>query len=139
MLAGIHVHRVMVLAFMVCSLTAGIAGVIIASRLGSGDPSLGPSLLLPTYAGAFLGATAFRPGRFNVAGTVVAVYVLAVASSGLQILGVPSWSEAVFNGVALALAVGLSSQVANLRTARARRSRLRELTQAANETELSRS
>lgn len=119
--------RTIVLAFIISAVMAGIAGIILASRLGSGDPAVGPSLLPPTYAASFLGATAFRPGRFNVAGTVVAVFLLAVASSGLQLYGVPSWSENVFNGVALAAAVGLSSQVADLRASRARRSRLRAL------------
>lgn len=126
-LTGIRVHRVTILAFVVAGLMAGIAGVIIASQLGSGDPSLGPDLLLPAYAGSFLGATAFRPGRFNVPGTVVAIYFLAVASTGLQIYGVPSWSTDVFNGVALALAVGLSTKAADFRAGQARRSQLRKL------------
>jgi ribose transport system permease protein len=126
-LVGVRVPWVIIAAFTTSALIAGIAGVVYASRLGTGDPSLGPDLLLPAYAGSFLGATAFRPGRFNIPGTIVAVYLLAMATSGLQIYGVPSWSTQVFNGLALALAVGLSTKVADLQAARARRARLRSL------------
>jgi ribose transport system permease protein len=126
-LVGVRVPWVIIAAFSTSALIAGIAGVVYASRLGTGDPSLGPDLLLPAYAGSFLGATAFRPGRFNIPGTIVAVYLLAMATSGLQIYGVPSWSTQVFNGLALALAVGLSTKVADLKAARARRARLRSL------------
>ena len=126
-LVGIRVPRVIIFAFMTSGFVAGVAGVLYASRLGTGDPSLGPDLLLPAYAGSFLGATAFRPGRFNIPGTIVAVYLLAMATAGLQIYGVPSWSTQVFNGLALAVAVGLSTKVADLQAARARRARLRSL------------
>jgi ribose transport system permease protein len=126
-LVGIRVPWVIILAFMTSAFIAGVAGVVYASRLGTGDPALGPDLLLPAYAGSFLGATAFRPGRFNIPGTIVAVYLLAIATTGLQIYGVPSWSTLVFNGLALAVAVGLSTKVADLQAARARRARLRSL------------
>src|SRR6185437_2539122 len=122
-----RVPWVIILAFATSAFIAGIAGVVYASRLGTGDPSLGPDLLLPAYAGSFLGATAFRPGRFNIPGTIVAVYLLAIATSGLQIYGVQSWFTQVFNGMALAVAVGLSTKVADLQAARARRARLRSL------------
>jgi ribose transport system permease protein len=126
-LVGIRVPQAIIFAFIASGLIAGIAGVVIGSRLGTGDPALGPDLMLPAYAGSFLGATAFRPGRFNIPGTVVAVYLLAVATTGLQIYGVPSWSTDVFNGAALAIAVGLSTKVADFQVARARRLRLRSL------------
>ena len=81
-LVGIRVPRTIILAFVVSGFLAGVAGVVIASQLGTGDPSLGPDLLLPAYAGSLLGATAFRPGRFNIPGAIVAVYLLAVATAG---------------------------------------------------------
>jgi ribose transport system permease protein len=132
-LVGINVRRMTLLAFIISALMAGLAGVIIASQLGSGDPTLGPDLLLPAYAGPLLGATAFHPGRYNVPGTVVAIYLLASVAAGLEIYGVPSWSTYVFNGLALVIAVGLSNAAADMRAARARRSRLRALARATRE------
>ena len=56
----------------------------------------------------FLGATTIQPGRFNVLGTVVALFLLAVGIAGFQQLGAPFWVSPVFNGTALLIAVGLA-------------------------------
>lgn len=124
-LNGIAVPRMIVGAFVASGLLSGAAGVIIASQLGTAQPGLGPGYLLPAFAAAFLGATAIRPGQFNILGTVIGVYVLAVPISGLQQMGVANWFEHVFNGIALIVAVALSGQIAVLRARRARRARLR--------------
>ena len=125
LLSGIKVDRLIIASFVGSAVLAGFAGIMISSRLGSAQPGLGPQFLLPAFAAAFLGATTIRPGRFNLAGTVIAVYTLAFAITGLQQIGVPSWFEYVFNGIALIVAVGLSNQVSQLRQRRARRHRLR--------------
>ena len=59
-------------------------------------------------AAVFLGSTQFQGGRFNVAGTLVAVVVLAVGVKGLQLAGAPVWLPDLFNGVALLAAVGFA-------------------------------
>ena len=69
-----------VLGMVACSFFAAVAGVLLSSSLATGDPTVGPGYLLPAFAAAFLGSTQFRNGRFNVLGTVVAVYVLATGS-----------------------------------------------------------
>ncbi len=69
---------------------------------------VGPQFLLPAFAAAFLGATTIQPGRFNVLGTVVALFLLAVGIAGFQQLGAPFWVSPVFNGTALLIAVGLA-------------------------------
>jgi len=56
----------------------------------------------------FLGSTQLTAGRFNVWGTVLAVYVLAVGVKGLQLAGAPFYVAELFNGVALIFAVWLS-------------------------------
>jgi ribose transport system permease protein len=117
-LSGINNGRLVTVALVIAGGLAAIAAIIIASQLGSGQPLLGPSYLLPAYAGAFLGATTVTPGRFNVLGTVIAVYLLAAGVTGLQQLGVPSWVEPVFNGLALVIAVAFSGYVARTRARR---------------------
>jgi ribose transport system permease protein len=72
LLNGIRVDRLQILAFVASGVLSALAGVLIASEIGTADPTLGPQFLLPAFASAFLGATAFRPGRFNILGTVVA-------------------------------------------------------------------
>jgi len=125
LLTGIAVDWIVIAAFTLSGIICTLGGIIIASRLGSAQPELGPSFLLPAFASAFLGATTIRPGRFNAIGTVVAVYVIAVIVTGLQQIGVPFWAEYIVYGVALAGGVALSTRLTRLREERARRDQLR--------------
>lgn len=127
LLTGIPVTRLILGSFGVSALLCGLGGIIIASRLGSAQPELGPSFLMPAFASAFLGATTIRPGRYNALGTAVAVYTVAVIVAGLQQLGVPFWAENIVYGVALAGGVGLSRRLTRIREEAARRDQLRAL------------
>jgi ribose transport system permease protein len=104
-LAGIRTNRVLLISFCVSALGAAIAGILFAAQAGSGAPGVGDSYLLGSYAACFLGATIIRPGRFNVAGLIVAVLIIAIGVNGLQLWGVPFWVTQTFQGVALLVAV----------------------------------
>lgn len=114
-LTGISAKRYVTLAFMASGTLTALAGVILAAQLRVGQTSVGPDYLLPSFAGALLGATSIRPGRVNVWGTVVAVILLAVAVSGLQQMGAKFYVEPMFNGAMLILAVSLSIYMARRR------------------------
>jgi ribose transport system permease protein len=116
-LMGIRVRGLVVSSFALSGLLAGGAGVLLLGRVGSGNSGVGPNFLLPALAAGFLGATTVKVGRFNVPGTIIAVLVVAVGLSGLQLNGVPSWVEPVFNGGILAVAVS-ASRLAVLRSGR---------------------
>jgi ribose transport system permease protein len=107
-LAGVRVVAVIACSLIACATIAAFAGMLETASLGTGDPTIGPAYLLPAFSAAFLGSTQFRGGRFNVWGTIVAVYVLATGVKGLQLAGAPIWIPDLFNGVALLLAVGLA-------------------------------
>ncbi len=107
-LAGINTDLLTILAFTLSGFMAGIAGVLETATVGAAHPDVGPQFLLPAFAAAFLGATTIQPGRFNVLGTVVALFLLAVGIAGFQQLGAPFWVSPVFNGTALLIAVGLA-------------------------------
>lgn len=111
-LAGIDTNATVVQAMVIGGLLSAIAGCISLMNLGSSSPTIGLGELLPAFAGAFLGATAFHPGRYNVAGTVVAVYLVGVGIIGLQQLGAASYVEQLFNGGALLIAIVVSSLAA---------------------------
>jgi ribose transport system permease protein len=108
-LAGVRVTRVVLFALVTSGAVAGLAGLLLTSQLSTGDPTVGPGYLLPVIAAVFLGSTQFRGGRFNVWGTVVAAYTLAVGVKGLQLAGLPVWIPDLFNGAALLAAVGLAA------------------------------
>ncbi|UGS33891.1 ABC transporter permease [Capillimicrobium parvum] len=114
-LSGIPVDRVRAGSLVFSGLASAFSGVLLAGVLGAADPTVGPSYLLPALAGAFLGATAIVPGRFNVWGTVIAVYFLATGITGLELLGLSGYIEQVFYGGSLVLAVVLS-RLASRRT-----------------------
>jgi len=132
-LVGIRVQRLVIGSFVTAAVVAGVGGIIIASRLNSAQPDLGPQYLLPAYAAAFLGATTIRPGKFNPLGTAIAVYLVAVIVAGLQNLGVPSWAEFMVDGAALAVGVALANWLVRLREERVRRDQLRAIEESAQE------
>ena len=123
-LSGISARRYILLAFVGSGLLTGFAGVVLGSRLGVGQSSVGPEYLLPAFVGALLGSTSVRPGRANVWGTVLAVLLLGVAVAGLEQEGAQFYVESLFNGGMLVLAVGLAGYAARrrLRVAAASRS-----------------
>ncbi len=104
-LSNVRVGIVRSSAFVASGVIAGLAGVVLAGTLGSVDPSIGGEFLLQPYAACFLGMTAITIGRFNVLGTVIALYLLTVGITGLELLGAQPWVGDVFNGGALVLAV----------------------------------
>lgn len=110
-LAGIRVDRLKVGAFVAAGFVAALGGVLLVGLLGAADPNSGPILLLPGLASVFLGVTAFTPGRYNAAGTFVAVYFLVSGITGLELLGYSGWISSVFYGASLVIAVALSRLV----------------------------
>lgn len=110
-LAGINVQRIRFGSFIASGVIAALIGVLLVGNLGAIDPSIGNQYLLSPFAAVFLGATTIAVGRFNSLGTVVALYLLAVGFTGLQLMGAASWVNNVFNGVALMVAVALAKIV----------------------------
>ena len=114
-LAGLRVDAMRAGSLMACSLVATLAGLMQAGTVGAADPGGGTSYLLPAFAGAFLGQTAIKPGRFNAWGTFVAVYFLVTGITGLQLLGYTGWVQDVFYGGSLVVAVALGRVAARRR------------------------
>ena len=104
-LAGIRTGRLKILAFAVAGLLIGIGAVFALGQNGAANPGFGPDLLLPAYAAAFLGVTSYRPGYYNVPGSIIAILLLAVGFNGLNLLGAPFWVQPIFNGAVLLVAV----------------------------------
>jgi ribose transport system permease protein len=117
-LAGVPSRRLVFIALLISSIAGAFGGIIVTGSLGAGDPSVGPDYLLPAFAAAFLGATQFKPGRFNVVGTLVAVYLLATGVTGLQLAGAQFWITDLYNGVVLIVALSLASIQGRLRLRR---------------------
>ncbi len=104
-LAGVKTDRVIFLSFLASAVLASLAGVVYGARIGAGPPNVGANYLLPAFAAAFLGSTMIRPGRFNVPGLVVAMFIVAIGINGLQLYGIPFWITDLYQGTVLIVAV----------------------------------
>jgi len=112
-LVGLRVSRLTLSSFLISGVLAALAGILTVGQAGDANPQLVEgTLLLAALAAAFLGRSAFQPGRFNVPGTVLAVYFVAFSVSGLEFLGAASWVAQVFDGLALAGAVTVTTVLA---------------------------
>jgi ribose/xylose/arabinose/galactoside ABC-type transport system permease subunit len=104
-LSGIAVARYEVLAYTVCGLFAGAAGVMLASRVSVGQASLGAGLELQSIAAAVIGGAAIGGGHGRLLGVALGVAILTVLTSGLEIVGVSEFTRNMVTGVVLVVAV----------------------------------
>mgnify|MGYP006284049571 CR=1 FL=1 len=114
-LVGIRVPRMILVSFMIGAAVCGLGGALQLAQTGAANPTLGGSLTLPAFAAVFLGTTTIQPGRYNVAGTVVAVLFLGVLTSGFALAGLPDWVNVIVNGAALVIGVAVSAVVSKAR------------------------
>jgi ribose transport system permease protein len=117
-LVGIRVKRYEFGALVAAAVLASLAGILLAAQVTEVGPTVGPPYLLSAFAACFLSRTQIKVGRFNVAGTFVALILLGTGVEGLQLVDGPLWVTDLFNGLALVLAV--SGAILSTR-ARARR------------------
>jgi ribose transport system permease protein len=104
-LSGVRTDWIKIAAFSIAGGMAAMAGILQLGQAGGASAAFGVNLLLPAFAAIFLGATAIKPGVFNVWGTVIAILLLAAGFTGLGLQGVPLWVEPIFDGAILLIAV----------------------------------
>ena len=112
---GINIRRNRRIAFVVCSMFAGFAGIIQASMLSNVTPSMGDSNFLPAMSTCMLGATFLRPGVFNILGTILGYILLAVISNGLTMVGASFFLKDIIQGAVLIFAVGFVAVIRHKR------------------------
>jgi ribose transport system permease protein len=108
-LSGVPVERVRIWAFVIAGLAAAVAGVLLSSRVGSGQITAGDGYLLNAFAAVFLGSAALRDGEFHILGTLIGVMTVGFGFNGLAILGAPTFFQYIFSGGLLIVAVALST------------------------------
>lgn len=106
-LAGIKVHRVKVLAFVISGLLSATAGFILAARLGTAQPTAGTGLELAAIAAVIIGGTSLAGGRGALAGTLIGALLLGVIDNGLNLLDVSPFLQGVVKGLVILVAIFL--------------------------------
>lgn len=107
-LSGIAVRKLRLAAFVLTGLGAAMAGLMLASRVASANPTQGAGLMLDGIACVFLGMTLHRHREPHVLGTLAGVVLLGLLDNGLTQLRVDSYVREVMVGGILIIAVGLS-------------------------------
>lgn len=105
MASGINVDRVKILGFTISGTMAGIAGVVMAARLGSGSPSLANEFLLPAIACIVVGGTAITGGVGSVWRTFLGALIVQVIRIGMTFIGVSVFAQQIVFGIILVVAV----------------------------------
>jgi ribose transport system permease protein len=106
-LSGVNVVRWKIAVYVVCGMFAGLAGVVIAARLNSAQPSLGQGYELDAIAAAVIGGTSLSGGEGSILGTVIGAFIISTLTNGLRILSVPQEWQTVVTGGIVILAVYL--------------------------------
>lgn len=100
-LAGIAVVKYKIIYFVFCGLCASFGGMILTSRLASGQPNLASNMMMDTLTAVVLGGTAMAGGSGSIGGSVMGALLLTIISNGLTINGVNSFWQMIISALIL--------------------------------------
>ncbi len=104
---GINVRRLSIVVYVLSGLSAGLAGLLFSSELGSGQPSIGTTTELQVIAAVIIGGTSLFGGVGTIVGTVFGALLLEVITDGLVVININPAYEDVVIGLVIVLAVGI--------------------------------
>ena len=104
-LSGIDINRYKFIGFVITSLLVGIAGIILASLMDTGQQGSAKGFELVVIAAVLLGGTSFKGGSGTIVGTILGILVLKVINNGIILMGIHQEFQLVVPGVILILAV----------------------------------
>jgi ABC-type sugar transport system ATPase subunit/ribose/xylose/arabinose/galactoside ABC-type transport system permease subunit len=109
-LAGIRVSRIQFSSYLVSGLCAAAAGLYLASRMGVGDPSVGPGFDLDSIIAVLIGGIPFGGGRGNILGVIAGVLLITVLGSLLNMWNLETWYHQIARAVILLAAISVIKQ-----------------------------
>lgn len=104
-LSGIRVDRIKIWVYTISGVMSALAGIILASRLNSAQPTAGITYELDAIAAVVIGGTSLSGGRGWIVGTIVGAIIIGVIDNGLNLLNVSSFYQQVVKGGVILLAV----------------------------------
>lgn len=103
--SGINIGRVQLGIYTFIGALSGLAGIILAARIGSGNPQLGTMLELDAITATVIGGTSFNGGVGTIWGTIVGALIIGVINNGLDLMNVNPFMQLVVKGVIIVLAI----------------------------------
>ncbi len=113
-LSGIRVDFYRIAALVLVAVFASVAGLLLAARLGSGQPNVGERFLLDGLATVFIGMTMFRPGTATIIGTFCGALFIGVINNGLNLMGMDTFIQNIVKGAIILVAVAVVSRTTKL-------------------------
>jgi len=109
--SGIHVDRIKVATYMICSFAAALTGIFLSSRMGQGDPLAGERYMIDSIIPALIGGTSLMGGKGGIVGTIAGISILTIVSNILNLLNVETYWQWVVTGVIVIVAVACCGRV----------------------------
>lgn len=113
-LSGVPIKKVEIIVFTLSGILSAFAGLVLCSRMYSGQPSVGSGYELDAIASCVLGGTSMTGGKGKISGTVIGAMVIGVISNGLNLIGISSYWQLIVKGLIIACAVLLDGQKSKL-------------------------
>ena len=107
--SGISLSTVKMVVYTLCGGLAALAGILLTSRITTGQPNAGTGFELDAIAAAIIGGTSTSGGTGTMTGTLIGALLIGVISNGLDLLNVTSYYQQVVMGVIIIGAVVLDS------------------------------
>ncbi|WP_340003417.1 ABC transporter permease [Paenibacillus sp. FSL K6-0276] len=104
-LSGVNTVKWKIVIYTITGIFSGIAGILMASRLNSAQPSLGTGYELEAIAAVVIGGTSLSGGVGSILGTIIGALIMSVLTNGLQIMSVAQEWRTVIVGVVIIIAV----------------------------------
>jgi ribose transport system permease protein len=104
-LSGVRTDRILVGVYVLCGLLASFSGILLASRMNSGQPNAGQMYELDVIAAVVVGGTSLFGGRGSVVGTFIGAMLIGVLRNGLNLMNVSSYVQMILLGVVILSAV----------------------------------
>ncbi|MBM3401251.1 MAG: ABC transporter permease [Bacteroidetes bacterium] len=107
--SGIMVTRVKMMVYSISGVLAGLAGILLTSRITTGQPNAGAGFELDAIAAVVIGGTSTSGGKGSIGGTMIGVLLIGVINNSLDLLNVSSYYQQVVMGLIIIGAVVLDS------------------------------
>jgi ribose transport system permease protein len=104
-LSGVKVNSILMFAYTLCGLLAGIGGIIMASQLKSGAPTYGLTYELYVIAAVVVGGTSLSGGEGKIIGTLIGAFIIGVIQNGMNLTNIETYTQKVVLGLVILAAV----------------------------------
>lgn len=109
-LSGVPTKKVEISVYTITGILAAFAGIVLAARMYSGQPTVGQGYEMDAIAACVLGGVSMSGGRGRISGTIFGAMVIGVISNGLNLLGVSSFWQLVVKGIIILVAILVDAQ-----------------------------